>query len=464
MRLDEGPGVGAVGEPASPEVRTIRSGRASGTVVACSMDDTMLSVMSVNTVFFFERTLDPARLADGLVQALDRVPVFGGTLRTRDGALEIVCDDIGVPMTTVDLDDTLPMAVSRMPVPGAGFVDQVDAWNARDGGVPLLSIRLNQLAGGGTALGCSFSHAIGDMSSFMVFMRAWSAAVEGAAPPDVPVVTDRDAYVDGMLPREDSGRPSIWLPDAEQAEQRGQDFAVAFAPDANGTVHLYFTEAEVARMREEFGAAAGRKLSTNDVFCAHLVGTIRALDDEDDGRTERLLTLVVNLRRRFDIPVEVIGNLLGHIHLWCPPRGAPELVAADIRAAVDDFARTHLSYRANRVFLDSVGRDRLPELAPRGFDPARRAYVYSDWRGFGAYDIAFDGQRPVYFSQTGDLQLPWGAWTSEGIGGAGYLSVVCLPAKLAERLTEPEGRAAMHRFREPSESLPDLVAAVPAIG
>jgi len=460
MRADEGPDSGEVSPPALPEVRTIRAGRAPGTVVRCGLDDTMLSVMPVNAVFLFERTLDPARLADGLARALDLVPVFGATLRAGDG-LEIVCEDIGVPLATVDRDENLVEAVGLAPLPGTGFVDPV--WNAREGGLPVLSVRINQLAGGGTALGCSFSHAIGDMNSFMVFMRAWSAAVEGAEPPEVRIVADRDAYLDEVLPREDSGRPSIWLPDADQAQRRNEDFALAFAPDANRTVHLYFTDAEVTRAREEFSAAAGRKLSINDVFCAHLVSTIRGLDDEDDGLTERLLTLVVNLRRRFHLPPSVIGNLLGHVHLRCPPRGAPELVAASIRAAVDDFARSHLSVRANRTFLDAVGADRLADCAPIGFDPVGRAIVYSDWRGFGAYDIAFDGQHPVYFCQTAEFELPWGAWTSEGIGGGGYLSVVCLPAKLAGRLADADGRAVMHRFRDPSETLPHLVAAVPTL-
>jgi hypothetical protein len=448
--------------PTSPEVRTIRSGRASGAVVRCGLDDTMVSVMPVNTVFLFSATLDPARLADGLARALDRVPVFGGTLRDGDGALEIVCDDIGVPLETVDRDEDLATAIGRTPEPGSGFVDPV--WNAREGGVPLLSARINQLAGGGTALGVSFNHAVGDMNSLMVFMRVWSAAVEHVEPPEVTIVADRDAYLDRALPPQDSGRPSIWLPDPDQAAQRNADFAVAFAPDANRTVHLYFTAAEVARIREEFSAAAGRKLSTNDALCAHLVSAVRGLDDEDDGRTERLLTLVVNLRRRYDLPASVIGNLLGHIHVTGPPRSAPEVIAAGIRAGVDDFTRSHLSVRANQAFIASVGgRARLGECAPRGFDPARRAFLYSDWRGFGAYDVAFGGHRPVYFAQTADLQLPWGAWTSEGVGGSGYLSVVCLPTKLADRVADDDGRAAVHRFREPSQPLPDVVAAVPTL-
>jgi hypothetical protein len=423
----------------------------------------MLSIMPVNAVFYYERTLDPARLADGLRQALERVPVFGGTLRTGDGVLDIVCDDIGVPLATADLDEDLATAVGRAPLPGAGLVEPVKAWSAREGGLPLLSVRVNQLAGGGTALGCSFSHAVGDLNSFMVFMRVWSAAVEGTTPPEVVLVPDRDAYLDQVLPLDDSGRPSIWLPDPAQAEQRGAELAAAFAPDANRTVHVYFTDAETARLRAGFSAAAGRPLSVNDVLCAHLVGTIRGLDDEDDGRAERLLTLVVNLRRRFGLPAGVIGNLVGNLHVSCPPGAAPETVAAGIRAAVDDFARSHLSYRSNQAFVDTIGRGRLGECAPIGFDPARRAYVYSDWRGVGAYDVAFGGQRPVYFCQTADLQLPWGGWTSEGIAGAGYLSTVCLPAKLAGRLADADAQAALHRYREPAEPLPDLATAVPTL-
>jgi hypothetical protein len=249
MRPDEESGVGTASAVALPEVRTIRSGHASGTVVRCGLDDTLLSVLPVNVVFFFERTLDPDRLTDGLARALKRAPVFGGSLRTSDGALEIVCDDSGVPVKTVDSDAGLVEAIGRAPLPSAGFVDQVDVWNAREGGVPMMSVRINQLAGGGTALGCSYNHAVGDMASFMTFMRVWSAAVEGAALPDVRIVADRDAFLDEVLPREDSGRPSIWLPNAEETEERNQEFAVAFAPDANRTVHVYFTAAEVTRMR-----------------------------------------------------------------------------------------------------------------------------------------------------------------------------------------------------------------------
>jgi hypothetical protein len=446
-----------------PDVRVIRSGRASGTVVRCNLDDAMLGVMPVNVVFFFATAVDPDRLVAGLAQALERVPVYGGTLRDRDGELEIVCDDFGVPVRIVDLDETLAEVVGRASLAGSGLVDQVDVWSPRDGGIPLLSVRISRLADGGVALGCSFNHAVGDINSFMVFMHVWSAAVEGAPLPDVRIVADRDAYLDQVLPQDDSGRSGIWLPGPDDVERRNQEFAVAFAPDANRVVHLYFTAAEVARIRQELSDAAGQKLSTNDAFCAHLMSTIRGLDVDDDGLAERQLTLVVNLRRRFGLPSFVIGNLVGQIHLMFPPGAAPELVASGIRAAVDDFAGSHLSYRADRAFLDAIGPDRRAECASHGYEPGTRTFLHSDWRGFGAYDVAFGGQRPAYFCQTADFLLPWGAWTAEGIGGAGRLSVVCLPVKVAERLTDPEGRAALHRFRDPAETLPDLVAATPAL-
>jgi hypothetical protein len=58
------------------------------------------------------------------------------------------------------------------------FVDHVAAPAARAGGLPLLTVRVTRLSDGGMVLGCSWHHAVGDMHSFMLLMRAWSAFVE----------------------------------------------------------------------------------------------------------------------------------------------------------------------------------------------------------------------------------------------------------------------------------------------
>jgi hypothetical protein len=279
--------------------------------------------------------------------------------------------------------------------------------------------------------------------------------VAGLPLPEVLIVPDRDAYLDGALPRQDSGRPGFRLPDADEAAALRREVMVA--QRANRTVQVYLGTEEVSRLRQKFSAEAGTALSVNDVLCAHLVSTIRELDQDAE---DRFVAIPVNVRRLLDLPPTVIGNLLGEIHLPTTGGVPAEALAAEIRAAVGDFAGSHLNLRANQAFLASVGRSRFRDCVPVGFDPMHKTFTVSNWSRFGAYDIAFGGQRPVLFSPAANLQVPWVSWLVEGFDNTGFLYTVALPAKLAARLRGDTGRAALHRYREPGDPLPALAGAV----
>jgi len=440
--------------PQLSESRTIHSGRGSGMVISCGLTDIMFADITTSVVLFFERALDDAGLADGLAAALDRVPAFAGRLRAGDGTLDIVCDDEGVPMTTFDLGETLNEAIGRVTLPGSGLADHVDAPLARAGGHPLLKVRVSRLADGGTALGCSWHHAVGDMQSFMLLMRAWSAAVEGNPLPEVLIVPDREAYLDEVLPAEDLGRPGIRLLDDDEAARLEGEIGAAIM--TGRTVQVYFGPDEAGRMRSEFSAAAGQRLSTNDSLCAHIVTTIRQLDEDQEARN---LATSVDIRRRLGLPSSVVGNLTNELHLSAAPGTAPEVLAARIRDAVDDFEHSHLSIRASRAFLEKIGRTRIRDCVPVGFDLSRRTFSFNSWSRFGVYDVTFEGQRPAYFSPAASVQLPWTSWLADGFGGTGFLYTVVVPARLVARMRTPEGRAAIHRFREADDALPALAGA-----
>jgi Transferase family len=444
-----------------PELReshTVRTGNPPGLVVRCGLVDTMLADLSVSVVYFFERTLDERQLAHGLAAALGLLPTFAGRLRTRADVLEIVCDDTGVPLTVYDLDQTLAEAMSRVTLPGSGLVDQVDAQGARQGGLPLLTVRVSRLAGGGTALGCSWHHALGDVQTFMLLMRAWSAAVEQLPLPEALLLPDQDAFLDQVLPQQDCGRPGFRLPEPEQAAVLRREFESATR--SNRTAQVYFGDQELLRMRDELSVAAGQKLSVGDALCGHVVSTIRQLDDDAEARQ---LTVPVNVRRPLDLPAAAVGNLLSEIHLPCGPRATAEQIAVDLRAAIEDFPRSHLNLRANLVFLESIGRSRFRDCVPLGFDPVDKRFTFSNWSRFGAYDAVFAGQRAVFFSPTGNLPLPWVSWVVEGFEGTGALFTVVLPARLAARLRTPAARAALHRFRSPADTLPGLAESAPKV-
>ncbi|MEU1422241.1 acyltransferase [Kitasatospora sp. NPDC005751] len=437
--------------PQLRDSRLVRAGRAPGTRLRCGLMDTMLADLSVSVVLFFEQTLDEDRLAAGLARALAQVPAFAGRLRTDGDELTAVCDDSGVPMDSYDVDGTLAEAMGRVTSAGAALVDPVDAPAARAGGVPLLTVRITRPSAGGTVLGCSWHHAIGDLQSFMLLMRAWSAAVEGEELPEAELVEDQDALLGKVLPAEDCGRPGFRLPGPAEAAVLAA--AVAAGPRANRTVQLYFGEAELARMREEFSATAGRRLSSGDVLCAHVVSTVRELDE--DGET-RWLTVPVNARRPLGLPPTLVGNLLGDVHLPHAAQDGPAALAAALREALEGFADGHLNLRSNLAFLEAIGRSRLRDCVPLGFDPEHRRFSFSNWSRFGAYRIAFQGYRPVFFSPAANYPLPWVSWTVEGFHGAGALTTAVLPARLAARLRSAEGRAALHRHRDPADVLPEL--------
>ncbi|MEV7598326.1 acyltransferase [Kitasatospora sp. NPDC089797] len=440
--------------------RIVRAGRADGRVLRLGIMDTMLADLSVSVVLCFEGALDEDRLAAGLALALDRAPVFGGRLRTvrQAGAerLEAHCDDSGVPLEVYTVDGTLAEAIGRVTAAGTDLVDPVDARAARTGGAPLFTVRITRTADGGTLLGCSWHHAVGDLSSFVLLLRIWSAAVEGEPLPEAELVDDQDALLNAVLPAEDCGRPGFRVPSPGQAELLAREVAVG--PRANRTVQIAFGDAEIARMREEFGAVAGRRLSAGDVLCAHLVSTLRDLDGD---RAERMLTVPVNVRRWLGLSPDLLGNLLSEVHLPQRPADGPAVLAAELRTAVEEFPTAHLNLRANLGFLAALGPGRLAECVPLGFDPQARRFSFSNWSGFGVYRVSFQGQRPVFFSPAANYPIPWVCWTVEGYRGEGFLSTVVLPARLAARVRGADGRAALHRFRTATDPLPGSAALLP---
>ncbi|GAA4873659.1 acyltransferase [Kitasatospora terrestris] len=434
-------------------VRTVTAGRATGTVVRCGLTDTMLADLSVSVVHFYERALDEDRLASGLAAALAAVPEFGGRLRTADdGVLEIVCDDAGVPMAAYEVDGTLEELMGRVTAPGGGdLVDPVDAAKARGGGLPLFTVRVTRPSAGGTALGCSWHHAVGDLQSFMLLMRAWSAAVEGGTVEPAVQVVDREAYLERHLPATDCGRPGFRVPDAAEAAALAAE--VAAAGRANRTLQVFFAEEEVARLHREAADAAGRRLSAGDALTAHVVATLRELDG-DTGT--RWVTVPVNVRRALGMPATLVGNPLSEIHLpWAPAQG-PAALAGALRDAVLRFPEDHLNLRSNLDFLRALGRERTGECVPLGFDPANRRFSLSNWSRFGLYEVVFEGRPPVFFSPAGNFPVPWMSWMAEGFGGRGFLLTVVLPARLAARLRGGAGRAALHRHRRAEDGLPAL--------
>lgn len=441
--------------------RVIRSSApANSAAVRCGLIDISLANLPTSVVFFYPGELDYPVLADGLAIALATVPVFAGRLRTDADGLWLIPTDAGVPFVHAEADETLASALARMTLAESGFVDHVQANAARTAELPLFTARLSRLADGTSALGISWHHAVGDLQSALLLLQSWSAAVANLPLPQPILVADRDAELLPLLPERDSGRASFRLPDSAEDEALIAR-TIASAPLANRTVQLYFTDAELARMRTELATTAGRRLSINDAVCAHVTATLWDLAEDDQPRR---LAVPVNVRRQLGLPAELIGNLLGEIFLTLPARSGAAEIAAAVRDGIDNFTRDHLSLRANHDYLERIGRSELDRCVPIGFDPARRTVTLSNWSRFGLYQVAFGGQFPVAFSPAATTQIAWVGWLVEGFGGTGLLFTLALPAKLAAQLRKPEAQSALHRYRDADEELPVLARLIRKLG
>jgi hypothetical protein len=210
-------------------------------------------------------------------------------------------------------------------------------------------------------------------------------------------------------------------------------------------------------MTAESAPVSGRRLSTNDVLCGHVQSTIRALDEDVEARA---VAIPVNLRRRLGLPEGVVGNFASEIYLTHAPKSPADAIAVEIRAAVNDYVDAQLNIRTDWAFISSLGRSRMRDCVPIGFNPRRKSMIITNWSNFGVYDVAFGGRTPVLFSPLTNRSLPWVAWLVEGFGGQGTLFMVALPARLANKLRGAQGRAALHTYRDPDEELPALAKAI----
>jgi hypothetical protein len=426
--------------------------------VRCGVTEQVTSNVAVSITFVFSDSVDEDRLAQGLARALEHVPIFAGRLRPAGDSLEIVCQDSDVPMTTAEADMTVEQAVAVAGLADSGLVDDIDVQSAPQGGSPLLALRVTKLRDGGMAIGCTWNHLVGDMQSFMLLLRSWSAYVEGTEPPEVTIPRDRDAYLDTVLPAKDSGRPSYRLMEPEEAA--GMGAWLARSAQETEVVQIHFTGDEADRMREWFCVKANRWLSANDALYAHILHTMRELGGDT---APRYLGFPVNIRRRMGIPPSVAGNMLSIVDLPYAPDTRPEVFAGDIRDAVGDFAQSHLNLRTDRAFVESCDQAQLARLMFLGMDPARRAVLMSSWTGFDVYGVTFGGHHPAYFCLTqspSTFQLPWIGVLATGFAGDGYLGTLSVPAGVAEILRRPGGSAVLHRFREPGDAVPALAKAI----
>ncbi len=419
----------------------------------------MVANLGMHIVFFFERQLDTPALRRAFAHALTNLPVFAGRLGVKDGRMRIRAAGQGVPFTTASSDRTLHDAIrsssedSDPPAPrvrgGLWLVDPVNGATARWGFGPLCKVRVTHLADDATAIGVSWHHAIGDMQTLMLLMNAWAAAAAGKVLAVPLIVEDRAAYLDERLPADGASELGVrCLGLAEFARS-----ALYLAKDARKqrTLSVYFGDDEITRMR---GAYENRKrLSANDVVCAHVAEALMKADPTVD---RRILAIAVNARKRCGLDPMLVGNIITTLNLELRRGEDASSIAERIRHYVDHFVDEHCDMRVNQKFLDDAGAWRGARCVSTAFDPARWNPVVSNLSGFGAYRLQFEGAFTAYYTLLMQLPVAGLGMLVEGADGRGLVFQIVLPPKEFEAMSSPAIRDHMHRFRRGGDDIPRL--------
>lgn len=428
----------------------IRPARRQRLDVRCSVVDVVLSNVANHIVFFFDRKLDCALLADALAKALAAVPPFAGRLTMVGGVLRIRCRGQGVPLTSVLSDRTCRQAIRSVAEDsGEWLLTPVHGATARWGVGPLCTVRVTYLADDATAIGVSFHHAIGDMQTLMFLLNAWSAAVEGAALPTPLIVEDRAAYLDRHLPADGTSEPGVrclgWGETARSLRYLATDGR------KQRTLSVYFGDEEIGRMRQAY---SGRmRLSVNDIVCGHVGEAIMQADPVVDRRT---LTVSVNARRRCGLNPMLAGNILSAVNIGMHRSEIAPTIAERIRQGVDRITDGHCDLRSNQRFFDTLGRWRAARCVAGAFDPVRWNPLITNVSGFGVYRLRFQGESPLYCTLV--MRVPVAGYGSliEGVEGRGLMFQMTLPPKDFAAMSRQEMVAHLHRFREAGDDIPRL--------
>jgi len=468
--------------------------------VKCSLIDHFSFPLPVYTVFFYPKHIDKQRIVHALERTLEDFPLFAGRLKKTDGHLYIDCNNQGIEITTLYSEARLADFLSQFPkLSATAFVNEIDPHAALKNALPLFSIKLSYFSEG-LAIGYSWHHSVGDMSTFMQFLSAVSAAAKGEKIPTPLVLRDRekDLYRNDLKgwefgkeapqnfcseqatiaqrqgasenenceakPTQTKTDSSIYFgirsihtetehsPSADlKVLNFGDIFQLAkqqtFPPEL---VYLYFSNEELDTMRTAFSNEAAQKLTRNDALCGHLLEAVAACR-EDDSDTQ-CASIAINARKKLKLDPNTPGNILGMATIQLPKNSSSTLFAKTIHQNVSNYS---LDFAVTEKFVqEQGGMEKIKWIIPIQFLPKYRNLIFTTWANSGVYSIDFGVVPPDLFLPVGQVPLPWAARIVEGFQNQGRLVALTLPSKVAQRITQPERLQNIHRYRSQTQQDP----------
>ena len=411
--------------------------------------------------YFFNETLDETLLEDSLSRALAHFPQTGGVINTNRGSIQ--CGDTDtVQLSFGRVNRTLEEWNNKsrghfhqsgkkpelLPIFDALFEHQPFnlACDEQDCQA-LLKIRITYFDGGGTAIGVNFSHLLGDTSTCFHLVRTWGRLMRQKTLKDHAYCDNRaNATVGGMLTQDvvemmtppvagseknQGSSLSEYLPQSIQQFWSGKDIPQESieAPTDHEYVQLHFSKnlLNVMKTAGMENSKPGSFVSTNDMITAFGWLLKRKLAD----RPTHSISMVVNLRGKFDVHKRMFGNGLAHVVAKLPKSLAMTIDVTDVCSAANsirDALQADVLKFPDRL-LDS--RRGCPTSSENCGLPS---FSTTSWGQFPLWKIRFGAENMAHFHGQPSHPLPIGRTFSSVIlsdGQGGYVYDLLLPSDKA---------------------------------
>lgn len=411
--------------------------------VRCALVDHFHRNDAPALAFFFDGKVDDRALAHSLESVLPDFGPFNARVRLQRQEMRLDCGDAGVSFSVEHRGYTVETALGRLfDGEAQTLVDAIDAKRALAKGEPVFTVRVIHFADEKTCVGVCWHHAVGDLHSYMLFMRAWASHFSGRPYKRPLIVEDRERYMDEKLGRANNARASLRRLSTMELVRT----ALYMMREARQKtcVTILFTPEEIKNMRAELGKEVGMRLSWNDVICAHMASL---LSEADPVARSRYLTVSVNYRAPMGLPLGFIGNCLSGLNVLCKPGMPASAIAREVRRGLESFKEDHMDYHANVAFIRAHGGiGRAWRFGSIAVDPIHGNLMLTNASRGGIYSLAF-GAKLSFYHYLAEIPVPWLGAVGDGFAGRGAGCFLSLPTKVAERLTSREGLSRVHRFR-----------------
>ena len=394
-------------------------------VIQCSLGDHLAFFAPVSVLFFYHEAIAKECMIEALKTVLHDFPLFAGRLVRSIEGLFIHCENQGVQMHVVYLNERLDVSlISLEELNTQQFIDPIYPWKALKKQLPLLTIKLTYFEKG-MVIGYTWHHSLGDMATFMLFLKALSACAQGKAYPLPHIAIDRALYFKHYL-----AEAKITSTKNEKAlSLKPLNFIdlVQLMKQAcvkKECIYLYFPENEIRKLQEKLGQ--GIPLSRNSALCAHLL----ALTSRYRKHKGLYTSLAVNMRPRLQLPSDLLGNFSDLISVLIDKPHDAAYAAKQIHEAVQNYQSEYFEHPTE---LEKWGKKmralrKWRPLIPKTLLPKQNQLVITNWTHFDVYTIDFGVTAPYLFLPVGRTPLPWVACIVEGFDNQDLLVTLVAPS------------------------------------